>query len=99
MCSGYALKEGNWRANQILPDVPNSSIWKDFLAGFDDLVPMEIGLLKTRSNPREMEVFKELLKRYDLEDVSQLEQGVINDKRVIMAMIGFENLARWHLYP
>ena len=80
--SGYAEKEGNWRGNQILPDVPDAEIWRDFLSHYDRVLPLALGLLDVQHDPREREVYNEILERYDLRNTDELQQGRLTDEKV-----------------
>ena len=47
--TGYAKKEGIWRANYVLPDVEDAPIWKDFVASIPRVAPMALGIHNNES--------------------------------------------------
>ena len=77
---GYTDMEGNWRGNQLLPDVPDSAIWKDFLGHYDSVLSLALGMLE---KDQKAAMFDKVLKAYGLDDKTQLEQGKLSEEKVI----------------
>ena len=67
---GFAEKEGIWRANYVLPDVPNSKIWADFVDNFDDVAPLVFGIFGGQTS-NEKETLKKLVDYYKLKNLGK----------------------------
>ena len=95
---GYAEKEGGWRANYVLPDVPDSQIWKQFVEGFDELAPLAFGINDETSNVKD--TLSKIVEFYKLKEMSEMTEekaeSMVDVQSDTMFNYGIDKTAKLH---
>lgn len=78
---GYTDMEGIWRANQVLPDDSNKEVWKDYLANFEKVFPMALGLSGHVEEGNVKSILKAVVDYYGI-NKEEMNEAQLTDEKV-----------------